>query len=216
VLGSYDPATQKIDWVLGTGQDRTHMVYVFPGENKLITSNVSSATVTFIEKVSVPARGPGDPGGSSRTEWEETIIPVGKGSEGFDVTPDGREIWVANAQDGTISIIDLATKKVVQTLDANIRGANRLKFTPDGKLAFVSTLEGSDLLVLDRATRKETKRIKLGHGAAGILMQHDGARAYVACTPDNYVAVIDLKSLQVTGKISAGKNPDGLAWAVRK
>ena len=28
VVGSYDPATQKIDWVLGTGQNRTHMIYV--------------------------------------------------------------------------------------------------------------------------------------------------------------------------------------------
>ncbi len=218
VLGSYDPATQKVDWVLGTGQDRTHMVYVFPGENKLITSNVSSATVTLISKESVPARGPGGPGpgGSPRTEWKETVIDVGKGSEGFDVTPDGREIWVANAQDGTISIIDVATKKVVQTLEANIRGANRLKFTPDGKLAFVSTLAGSDLLVLDRANRREVKRIKLGHGAAGILMQPDGMRAYVACTPDNYVAVIDLQTLTVVGQITAGKNPDGLAWALRK
>jgi YVTN family beta-propeller protein len=213
VLGSFDPATQKIDWVLGTGQDRTHMVYVFPGADKLITSNVSSATVTFIEKVSFPTRGPGGP---TRTEWNETVIPVGKGAEGFDVSPDGREIWVANAQDGTVSIIDVATKKVVQTLKANIRGANRLKLTPNSKLAFVSTLEGSDLVVLDRADRKETKRIKLGNGAAGILIQPDGARAYVACTPDNYVAVIDLKSLAVIGKITAGKNPDGLAWAVRK
>jgi YVTN family beta-propeller protein len=216
VLGSYDPAMQKIDWVLGTGQDRTHMVYVFPGENKLITSNVSSATVTLIEKGSSQLRGPGGPAGPPRTEWNETVISVGKGSEGFDVSLDGREIWVANAQDGSISIIDVAAKKVVQTLDVNIRGANRLKFTPDGKLAFVSSLGGSDLVVFDRATRKEVKRITLGRGAAGILMQPDGARAYVACTPDSYVAVIDLKSLEVTGKIIAGKNPDGLAWAVRK
>jgi DNA-binding beta-propeller fold protein YncE len=219
VLGSYDPARQKIDWVLGTGQDRTHMVYVFPGENKLITSNVSSATVTLIEKGSVPARGltgPGGLGGPPRTEWNETVIPVGKGSEGFDVSPDGHELWVANAQDGTISIIDVDATRVVQTLDAHIRGANRLKFTPDGKLAFVSTLGGSDLVVFDRAKRQEAKRIKLGHGAAGILMQPDGARAFVACTPDSYVVVIDLKSLEAVGKIIAGKNPDGLAWAVRK
>lgn len=219
VLGSYDPTTQKIDWVLGTGQDRTHMVYVFPGENKLITSNVSSATVTLIERGSAPSRGPGGlgtPGGPPRTEWNETVIPVGKGSEGFDVSPDGREVWVANAQDGTISIIDVVGKKVVQTLAANVRGANRLKFTPDGKLAFVSTLSGSDLVIFDRASRKEARRITLGHGAAGILMQPDGARAFVACTPDSYVAVIDLKSLEVTGKIIAGKNPDGLAWASRK
>jgi AraC-like DNA-binding protein len=28
VVGRYDPATQRIDWVLGTGQNRTHMVIV--------------------------------------------------------------------------------------------------------------------------------------------------------------------------------------------
>ena len=27
VIGSYDPATKKVDWVLGTGQNRTHMIY---------------------------------------------------------------------------------------------------------------------------------------------------------------------------------------------
>ncbi|MES1260442.1 MAG: YncE family protein, partial [Acidobacteriota bacterium] len=58
--------------------------------------------------------------------------------------------------------------------------------------------------------------VPVGRGAAGILMQPDGTRAFVACTPDNYVAVIDLKSLQVTGHIDAGRQPDGLAWAVRR
>jgi DNA-binding beta-propeller fold protein YncE len=235
VIGSYDPATQKIDWVLGTGQDRTHMVYVFPALTPIITTNVSSATVTLIEKSNAssgpPPPPPGAPGSAQpgprpggpagpprgpRMNWTETVIPVGKGSEGFDVSPDKKEIWVANAQDGSISIIDLAAKKVVQTLDANIRGANRLKFTPDGKLAFVSSLGGPDLVIFDVAARKEMKRVPLGHGAAGILMQPDGQRAFVACTPDDYIAIIDLKSLAVTGKITAAKGPDGLAWAVRK
>jgi YVTN family beta-propeller protein len=219
-VGSYDPATKQIDWILGTGQDRTHMIYVFPALNPIVTSNVNSATITLIEKNDSPAGLPSPPGApprpAPRTNWTETVIPVGKGSEGFDVSPDGKEIWVANAQDGTISVIDLAAKKVVQTLNANVRGANRLKFTPDGKLVFVSTLGGPDLVVLDGATRKEVKRAPVGHGAAGILMQPDGLRAYIACTPDDYIVVIDLKSLAITGKITAGKQPDGLAWAVRK
>ena len=217
-IGSYDPATKQIDSILGTGQDRTHMIYIFPSLNPIVTSNVNSATISLIEK-STSAGGP-PPGAiprpAPRSNWTETVIPVGKGSEGFDVSPDGKEIWVANAQDGTISVIDLAAKKVVQTLNANVRGANRLKFTPDGTLAFVSTLGGPDLVVLDAATRKEVKRVPIGHGAAGILMQPDGQRAYVSCTPDDYIVVIDLKSLVVTGKINAGKQPDGLAWAVRK
>jgi YVTN family beta-propeller protein len=149
-------------------------------------------------------------------DWTETVIPVGKGDEGFDVSPDGRELWTADAQDGTISVVDTAGKKVAATLDAKVFGANRLKFTTDGKLALISTLGGTDLVVYDTASRKEVKRIKIGHGAAGILMQPDGSRAFVACGPDNYVAIIDLKTLEVAGHIDAGGEPDGLAWASRQ
>ena len=159
---------------------------------------------------------PGGPRGAPGGDWEETVIPVGRGSEGFDVSPDGKEIWVANAQDGTVSIIDKAAKKVTETLAANVHGANRLKFTPNGRLVLISGLGGPDLVIYDAATRKEMKRLPIGHGAAGIEMQPDGSRAYVACNPDNYVAVIDLKSLEVVGHIDVGPEPDGLAWAIRR
>jgi YVTN family beta-propeller protein len=149
-------------------------------------------------------------------DWNQTVIPVGKGDEGFDVTPDGRELWTADAQDGTISIVDIVGRKVTATLNAKIQSANRLKFTLDGKYALITLLGGGDLIVYDVATRKEFKRIKIGHGAAGILMQPDGARAYIGCTPDNYVAVIDLKTLEVAGHIDVGGEPDGLAWAVQR
>ena len=115
-----------------------------------------------------------------------------------------------------MSIIDLPTKKVTDTLQANVRGANRLKFTPDGKLVLISSLSGTSLAVLDAATHKEVKRIDLGHGAAGIEMQPDGARAFVASTGGNYVAVIDLKTLEIIGRIDAGPGPDGLAWSVQR
>lgn len=231
VIGRYDPGTEKIDWILGTGQNRTHMVLISPDLDRIFTSNVNSGTISIIEKSTAPAGGFGPPpasrgppppqgGGGHRMpprspDWNETVVPVGRGSEGFDVSPDGKELWAGNAGDGTISIINVSAKRVVATLDANVKGANRLKFTPDGRLVFVSTLAGPDLAIFDAASRKEVRRIPLGHGAAGILMQPDGARSYVSCSPDNYVAVIDLKTLQVVGRIDAGREPDGLAWAAR-
>jgi YVTN family beta-propeller protein len=42
-----------------------------------------------------------------------------------------------------------------------------------------------------------------------------GDRAFIACSPDNYVAVLDLKTLNVTGHIDIGGAPDGLACALR-
>ena len=154
--------------------------------------------------------------GAAGGDWNETVVAVGKGSEGFDVSPDGKEIWVANAGEGTVSIIDVAAKQVTQTLAADVAGANRLKFTPDGKLALISTLRGPDVTVIDTAMRRTVKRIAVGRGAAGIVMQPDGGRAIVACSPDGYVAVIDLRSLAVAGRIEAGHDPDGLAWATRR
>ena len=201
-IGRYDPTTKKIDLILGTGQDRTHMIWVSDDLLRIVTSNVNAATMSLIEK--------------GRNDWGETVVPVGKGAEGFDVSPSGKEIWAANAQDGTISILDFASKRVTETVAANVAGANRLKFTPDGRFVLVSSLRGPDVAVFDAATHRELRRVRVGTGAAGIQMQPDGARAYVACSPDNYIAVIDLKSWEVVGRIDAGKNPDGLAWAVRR
>ena len=160
-----------------------------------------------------PGSRPGPPPGPHK-DWNETTIRVGNGSEGFDVSPDRGEIWVANAQDGTISVIDFHAHKVTQTIASQTRGANRLKFTPNGKWVLVSS--GPDLVVLDAHTRKVVRRIPIGHGSAGVLVQPDGARAYVSCGPDNYVAVIDLHTWKVIGHIHAGGEPDGLAWAVRQ
>lgn len=219
-IGRYDPATQKIDWILGTGQNRTHMIYVAADGQHIVTSNVSSGTVSIIAPQ--PLRLPSPPpamsaagGRGDRTDWNETVVKVGNGSEGFDVSPDGKEIWVANAQDGTISVVDQATATVTQTLEANVLGANRLKFTLDGLHVLVSSLRSPDLVILDAGARNEIKRLAIGHGAAGIVIQPDDSRAFVACTPDNYVAVIDLESLTVVGHVQAGDEPDGLAWAVR-
>jgi YVTN family beta-propeller protein len=147
--------------------------------------------------------------------WNATNIAVGHGPEGFDRSPDGKEIWAANSHDGTVSVIDVAKKAVIETLTIPTRSANRLKFTPDGKLVFISDLGSRDLVVVDAASRKEVKRIKLSGGSAGILMQPDGSQVYVAVGSDNGVAIIDLKSLQVTGHITTGRGPDGLGWAVR-
>jgi YVTN family beta-propeller protein len=240
VVCRYDPSTQKIDWVMGTGQDRTHMVIVSKDLKTVFTSNVSSATVSIIEQGvaqgSGPGRGPGGPGGRGGPpgpgapdgrrggpppggrggpDWNVTNIPVGRGSEGFDLSPDGKELWVANAQDSTISIIDVASRKVVQTIPST-GSANRLKITLDGKYVFVSDLSGNDLLVLDAATRKEHKRITLPSSSEGLLMAPDGTHAYTTLNSRDAVAVIDLKTMTVTGEVKTGKGPDGLAWAARK
>lgn len=215
-VGRYDPATGKLDWSMGTGQDRTHMIHVTPDGKKIYTTNISSGTVSILADTLIQPGQLAPPGTKPREEWIQTVVPTARGSEGFDVSPDGVELWTASSDDGTITIIDIAAKKESAKIDAKVNGANRVKFTPDGKQVFISSLRSGELTIYDATTRKELKRLKIGKGAAGILMDPLASRAFVACSPDNYIAVIDLKTLDVTGHLDVGGVPDGLAWAVQE
>lgn len=202
-IARYDPGSNQIDWLLGIGQNRTHMLVFSKDRSQIFTSNIQSDTVTLLQRSA-------DPSG-----WTATNIFVGKGPEGGDVSPDGREFWAANSGDGSVSILDATAKKVVQTLDVRTNRSNRLKFTPDGKLVLISDLGGNGLLILDAASRKELKRLNLGRQPEGILIPPEGARAYVAVAGEKAVAVLDLKTLEVAARIPTGTGPDGMAWAAR-
>jgi YVTN family beta-propeller protein len=202
IIGSYDPASNQIDWLLGTGQDTTHMIELNADATQIYTANIGSNSITIIDRAGV-------------ANWTETQVPVGKGPEPFDVTPDGKELWASGSRDGSITIIDIPQKRVAHTFNVQTKRSNRLRFTPDGKLVLISDLDAGELLILDRETKRELKRIKVGRQPAGILITPDGARAYVAVTGDNHVAVIDLKSLELAERIETGIGPDGMAWAVR-
>ncbi len=203
LIARYDLGTNQIDWLLGTGQNGTHMLTFSNDRALLFTSNIQSDSITLLQR------------GSDPSGWSAAVIPVGKGPEGGDISPDGREFWAANSGDGTISVIDVAAKKVVQSIDLHTKRSNRLKFTPDGKLVLVSDLSGNELVVLAASSRKELKRLSLGRQPEGILILPDGSRAYIAVAGEKTVAVLDLKTLEVTTRIPTGNGPDGLAWAVR-
>lgn len=215
-VGSYDPATGKLDWSMGTGEDRTHMIYVTPNAKRIYTTNVSSGTVSILVDTLIQPGQFAPPGAKPREDWKQTVVPTARGSEGFDVSPDGKELWTASSEDGSVSIIDLDAKKLSSKIDAKVNGANRVKFTTDGKMVFISSLQTGELTVYDANSRKEIKRLKIGKGAAGILMDPNGARAFVACSADNYIAIIDLKTLEVTSHLNVGGTPDGLAWAIQQ
>ena len=215
-IGWLDPGTGKTEWIMGTGQDFTHLIRVMPGGQTIFVSNAQSASVSIIEYREMPPdpTHPARPGPAQR-DWFVTTIPTSLGTEGFDVSPDWKELWTAAASDGKLWIIDTAHRKVAASIDAKLNGANRLKFTPDGKRVLVSILSTGDLFVYDVASRKEIKRVILGKGCAGILVDPDGSRAFVGCTAANYVAVVDLNTLTVTNHLDVGRGPDGLTWAKR-
>ena len=198
-IARYDPATNNIDWLFETGQNATHMLHVAPDARTIFTSNIASDSISIIQQA-------GDGG------WTHTVVNVGKGPEGLDLSPNGRELWTAHSRDGSVSIIDVPSRKVIHNINIGTKRSNRLKFTPDGRYVLVSDLEAGEVVVIDAAARKEIRRVAVGAMAEGIVIP-DNTRAFIAANGDDFVAVLDRKSWQVTRKIPTGDGPDGMAWA---
>jgi YVTN family beta-propeller protein len=195
-IGRYDPAANKVDWLIGTGLIGTHMIVVTPDGNRTYNVNIGSDSVTSTDVAT----------------GKMEVIPVGKSPEGISLSPDGKELWVGQNGDGGISIIDTATNKVTKVLQVT-QVPIRVRFTPDGKRVLISDPKTGDLIIYDAAARREVKRIPLGGTPVGILVTPDSKRAFVAQNGIGKVAVIDLASMNVIKTLDTGKGPDGLAWA---
>jgi YVTN family beta-propeller protein len=198
-IARYDPAANKIDWQFETGQQTTHMVLVARNLKTIFTSNIGSDSVSKIVE-------------GADGKWTQTTIAVGKGPEGIDLSPNGREVWSAASRGGSIAVIDAASGALTQTIDVGSKRSNRVKLTPDAKFALVSDLDAGDLIVVDAVARKVTKRVPVGKQPEGVLIAPDGARAFVAVNGDNKIAVVDTKTWNVVKTLSPGTGPDGMAW----
>lgn len=216
-IGHLDPRTRVIDWAMGTGQDTTHLLHVSADGQHAYASNSGSGTISLFERRLVPPAMP--PTGvlpaaaHPRMDWVHTVVPTGPGTEGFDVSPDERELWTVGP-DGVLYVIDLAAHRVAATFASGLDGVHRLAFTPDGRQVMVVSVKTGALAVFDAVTRKPVKRLQTGRGA-GIFMDKAGHRAFVSCTPDGFVAVIDLGTLTETARIAVAR-PDGVALASRR
>lgn len=201
LVARYDPTIAAVDARFPTGQATTHMVVISRDGRYMCTANIRDNSVSIFSR------------GAADGEWTDPVaVPVGRGPEGLDLSPGGKELWTAHSQDGGVSVIDLATHAVAATIDLKTQRSNRLKFTPDGTRVLVSDLDAGQFIVIDAKARKEIARIALGRMVEGILVTPDGTTAYVAENGDDAVAIVDLKTLTVRGRIKPGRGPDGMAW----
>src|SRR5690606_13658361 len=200
-IARYDPAKDKVDWVMGTGQNGSHMIVGTNDEKRFYTANIGSDNVTAFELTAAP------PAGSRVIQ-----IPVGKQPEAIDMSPDGKEIWTGLNAEGAIDIVDTAAHKFIEKVQIGGR-PYRVRFTPDGKWVVNTILPTREIVIVEAGTRKEVRRIKLESVPMGITFARDGRTAFVSAGDPDIVLRIDLDKGEVTGRVETGKVPDGIAVA---
>jgi len=201
-VGRVDPALHRIDWMGGIGQERVHELVVTDDGKRLFSANIGSNSIAAVAPWDPATDKQAFTGKEEAPPWNTTIIPAGRGSEGIGMTPDEKEVWVLNRADNTATVVDVLTKKVIDTVQLNTKDPLRVTFTPDSARVLVSDTKTGEVIVYDRASRKEIKRIaNVGSQAHGLVVSPDGAFAYAGVEVAADVAIIDLKTYEIVGRI---------------
>ena len=198
-----------------TEEDVSHMVAATPCFTRAFVPSIRTGNVAVFD-----------------LESGELLAHVysGAGAEGIDVHPDGKEVWVTNRADNTITVVDawsLETLATIPCADFPIRA----KFTPDGSMFLVSNARSGTIAVFDWETREQVASIKLtppvpegvdetryfsefeGTSIPIGLVVPDNRWAYVANTRSDVVSIIDLKSMTIAGHLGTGREPDGIHFS---
>ncbi len=190
-----------------TGGREGHMVRLSPdGSRAYVTSRGAQGTlsVIFLDADRPPV-----------------VIDTGLGAEGISVSPDGREVWVANRQEETISVIDTESLKVVAEIPSRPYagrveiGANGLAVAPNGGGGGEPVPQY--LRMFDVAKRAFVAEVALhdtpGDGNFGVLIH--GNWAFVGDPDDRTIRLFNMTNLQEPPVVlaTAHESPDGLAWS---
>jgi YVTN family beta-propeller protein len=188
-------ASRQIEQTYVLPHGSPHLVALDPTETRLYVTDATGPTLFSINLAS---------GGVQEAR-------VGNGPEAVVLAPDGSALWVANRDDGTISVLDPYTLVSTGTFGAG-KDPMRIAFDQDMRRAVVVNAGEGSLMVFDARTHARLATVPVGYDPVGLAMEPDGSRAYVASTRDGEIAVVDLSTNTMVDRIKVGVAPSGLVW----
>jgi YVTN family beta-propeller protein len=121
------------------------------------------------------------------------IMKAGSDPENFDVSKDGKQLYISNEDEEAVSIVDIATGTVVKSFKVGAQPEG-VKVTPDGTIS-----------VLDPVAGRILKTFKVGHRPRSVAFLPDGSKAYVNAENDGTVVVVDAIKGKMLQAIPLGK-----------
>lgn len=205
-LALLDIAELSVIKTFPTGGREGHMVRLSPDASRAyVTSRGAEGTLSVIYL---------------NEDRPPDVIVTGRGAEGLDVTPDGREIWVGNRENESISVVSADSLEIIATLPAR-PFAGRIDIAANGLAAMPNGRNGVDpvpqmLRIWNVAERTIAAELPIrdglpGNGNFGVLVHGD--EAYVADPGDGTVQAFALDGSRERRVIATGhEGPDGIAW----
>jgi YVTN family beta-propeller protein len=188
-----DLATRKIAHQVDFGHGvRPHCVVYDPNSKLLYVTTELDKSVTIVDPKTLKVVG------SVPTNQEQSHM--------LAISHDGKHGYTANVGPGTVSVLDLANRKFVKTIQI-APVTQRISISNDDRMVFTSDQTKPRMAVIDTATNEISHWIDLPAPGYGSAPTKDGKSLLVTMVSADSLAVVDLKTLKVVKTIKIGPKP---------
>jgi YVTN family beta-propeller protein len=145
----------------------------------------------------------------------------GQDPESFDVSRDGKLLYVSNEESAEMTVLDLATGKIKQKIAVG-KEPEGVTLRPDGKVVYVTSEQDNAVVAVSVAGKGKPKvlaRIATGPRPRSIAFSPDGATGFVTNENGAQVTVFDVAKnapgdaikIESKAKTALGPRPMGTA-----
>jgi PQQ-dependent catabolism-associated beta-propeller protein len=128
-------------------------------------------------------------------------VPLGQEPEAFDLSPDGKTIYVSNEDEAEASFVDAATGKVLKSIKVG-QEPEGVKASADGRSLYVTSEVAGMVHVIDVASATVVKNIKVGQRPRRMAFVAGGTELWVTNELSASVSIIDTATQRVKDTIS--------------
>lgn len=107
------------------------------------------------------------------------VLPAGSDPEQFDLSADGRRLFVANEDVALTSVVDIETGAVIERIAVG-REPEGVAVAPNGRWVLVTNESDNSVSVIDTRTLQVLKSVRVGHRPRDIAFTRDSNTAYVS------------------------------------
>ena len=134
-------------------------------------------------------------------------VPTGQPeSHMFVLSKDGRRAYTANVHVGTVSVLDIANRKLITTIPV-AKQVQRISISPDGTHVFTHDQDAPRIAIIDTATNKISGWIEIPDYAYASEPTPDGRFLLAVLPRANKIIAVDLQTNNVAKSFDVPQLP---------
>jgi YVTN family beta-propeller protein len=141
-----------------------------------------------------------------------TAVRANTSNSLMDVSADGKALLVANPDNGTVTVVDLAAQKKLQEIKVGQKPEG-VTWIGAGPLAAVAVYAEDKIVFVDAKEGTVVESLEVADEPYGIIANKDGTKAWVTHEYPGTVSEINLKTRKVARTLTVGSHVRGICLA---